>query len=132
MTDAENLATLRAERARLDREIAEAEQKAAFDHNEAMSHLQTDLELFAEFHGVDTSSSRRKNAVNLEFGSLRAGLTLHVSLYYEEEDYAVGSTAVSVSDARTGLEASFNGVPPVGAVTGLIAGWLSIDRATEK
>jgi len=132
MTDAENLAALRAQRARLDREIAEAEQKAVLDHNEAISHLQTDLEAFANFHGLDTSSGRRKNAALLELGSIRGGLTLRVSLYYDEEDYPVGSTAVSVTDVRTGLGASFNGVPTLDALTGLITGWLGIDRTTEK
>lgn len=132
MSDVENLAALKAERARLDREIVSAEQKAMTDHNEAMSQVQTDLEAFADFHGIDTSSSRRKNVVNLEFGSLRVGLTLRVSLYYDEEEYQVGSTAVSVTDMRTDVTASFDAVPPIDALTGLLAGWLGIDRAEEK
>jgi hypothetical protein len=128
MKDGKSLAELKAERAKLDQQIAEAEgEKAALDYNESMANLQVDLEAFAHSNRIDRSPiRRRKNEVILHFGSIRAGRTLRVGLYYDEDDYPVGGTVLTVTDQSTGTTASFDAIPPVDALTGLLAGWLGV------
>jgi hypothetical protein len=121
---------MRAERDRLNAEIAATEAEAAASHNSRMDDVQGALERFAESQGWTLTTRRRKNAALLDLTV--SGQTVTVALYYDEDDYPAGQTAATVTDQASGVTASFDGVPAAAAVTSLVRGWLTADRDTEK
>jgi hypothetical protein len=128
--DNRSLEQLRTERDKLNAQIAAVEAEAEANYNSQLDDVQSALERFAEEQGWPLTTSGRKNAALLDLGF--PDRTVTIALHYNEDRYPAGSTAVSVTDQASGVTASFDGVPVVTAMTSLVQGWLTADRADEK